>query len=186
MAIDYEKVNWNTNSYVNPNNMNHMDEGIKQACDGVDNSVKKGSANTENVGWSGSNYPYMTVGGERKRLELHSEYSQKFAWVNHDINNQGTCNANEVVFLGWRANPYGVDVNATHKMYLEDFPNKPSNFTIDNCKIMYATTECSSDWGVVGKTALAMYNQDGVFAFGRIHSTNQYYTVKALLMRTDI
>lgn len=117
---------------------------------------------------------------------ITANYNQKYAWVNHDVNNRGTCNANEVVFLGWRANTYGVDGNATHKMYLEDFPNKPSNFTIDNCKIMYATTECSADWGMVGRTSLAMYNQDGMFAFGRIHSTNQFYTVKALLMRTDI
>lgn len=37
MAINYSRVNWDTTKYVNPSNMNQMDEGIKDACDGVDN-----------------------------------------------------------------------------------------------------------------------------------------------------
>ena len=36
MAIDYSKVGWTANSYVNPVNMDKMDSGIKAACDGVD------------------------------------------------------------------------------------------------------------------------------------------------------
>ena len=36
MAIDYKKVGWDTTKYVNPTNMNQMDDGIKAACDGVD------------------------------------------------------------------------------------------------------------------------------------------------------
>lgn len=36
MAIDYERVNWDTTKFVNPSNMNQMDLGIKNACDGVD------------------------------------------------------------------------------------------------------------------------------------------------------
>lgn len=36
MAIDYTKVGWDTTKYVNPTNMNQMDNGIKAACDGVD------------------------------------------------------------------------------------------------------------------------------------------------------
>lgn len=36
MAIEYERVNWDTTKYVNPTNMNQMDAGIKAACDGVD------------------------------------------------------------------------------------------------------------------------------------------------------
>lgn len=36
MAIDYTKVGWDTTKYVNPTNMNQMDDGIKAACDGVD------------------------------------------------------------------------------------------------------------------------------------------------------
>lgn len=34
--INYQKVGWNTTSYFGPTNMNHMDDGIKAACDGVD------------------------------------------------------------------------------------------------------------------------------------------------------
>lgn len=36
MAIEYERVNWDTTKYINPTNMNQMDAGIKAACDGVD------------------------------------------------------------------------------------------------------------------------------------------------------
>lgn len=36
MAINYTPVGWDTAKYVNPTNMNHMDDGIKAACDGVD------------------------------------------------------------------------------------------------------------------------------------------------------
>jgi len=36
MAINYTKVGWDTSKYVNPTNMNKMDDGIKAACDGVD------------------------------------------------------------------------------------------------------------------------------------------------------
>lgn len=36
MAINYERVNWDTTSYVNPHNMNQMDEGIEAACNAAD------------------------------------------------------------------------------------------------------------------------------------------------------
>lgn len=36
MAINYEPIEWNSTKYVNPSNMNQMDDGIKAACDGVD------------------------------------------------------------------------------------------------------------------------------------------------------
>lgn len=36
MAIDYKPVGWSTADYINPSNMNQMDNGIKAACDGVD------------------------------------------------------------------------------------------------------------------------------------------------------
>lgn len=36
MAINYKPVGWDTTKYVNPSNMNQMDDGIKAACDGVD------------------------------------------------------------------------------------------------------------------------------------------------------
>lgn len=39
MAINYEPVGWDTSKFVNPTNMNQMDNGIKEACDGVDKLV---------------------------------------------------------------------------------------------------------------------------------------------------
>lgn len=36
MAINYEPVGWDTTKYFNPTNMNHMDGGIKSACDKAD------------------------------------------------------------------------------------------------------------------------------------------------------
>lgn len=36
MAINYAPVGWDTTKYINPTNMNHMDEGIKAACDKAD------------------------------------------------------------------------------------------------------------------------------------------------------
>ena len=36
MEINYEPVGWDTTKYFNPTNMNHMDDGIKAACDKAD------------------------------------------------------------------------------------------------------------------------------------------------------
>ena len=36
MAINYQKVGWDTSKFVNPTNMNQMDAGIKAACDAAD------------------------------------------------------------------------------------------------------------------------------------------------------
>lgn len=36
MAINYTPIGFNTKTYSNPTTMNHMDNGIKSACDGVD------------------------------------------------------------------------------------------------------------------------------------------------------
>ena len=36
MAINYQKVGWDTTKYFNPTNMHHMDDGIKAACDKSD------------------------------------------------------------------------------------------------------------------------------------------------------
>ena len=38
MAINYEPVGWDTTKYFNPTNMNHMDDGIKAACDNADSN----------------------------------------------------------------------------------------------------------------------------------------------------
>jgi len=37
MAINYNKKTWNADSYINPSSMNNIENGLKQACDGVDN-----------------------------------------------------------------------------------------------------------------------------------------------------
>lgn len=39
MAINYNRVNWDTTKYVNPTNMNNMDAGIKAACDFADENA---------------------------------------------------------------------------------------------------------------------------------------------------
>lgn len=41
MAINYTKIGWDTSKYVNPTNMNQMDNGIKAACDAIDSEVLK-------------------------------------------------------------------------------------------------------------------------------------------------
>lgn len=35
--INYEKQTWDADSYVQPTRMNHIEEGIKEACDKIDN-----------------------------------------------------------------------------------------------------------------------------------------------------
>ena len=47
MAINYQKVGWDTTKYFNPTNMNHMDDGIKAACDNAD-SNKESIADVNN------------------------------------------------------------------------------------------------------------------------------------------
>lgn len=47
MAINYEPVGWDTTKYFNPTNMNHMDDGIKAACDNAD-SNKESIADVNN------------------------------------------------------------------------------------------------------------------------------------------
>ena len=34
--INYQQIGWDTTKYFNPTNMNHMDDGIKAACDKSD------------------------------------------------------------------------------------------------------------------------------------------------------
>lgn len=47
MAINYNPVGWDSTKFFNPTNMNQMDNGIKSACDGVDDigNFKKGAVN---------------------------------------------------------------------------------------------------------------------------------------------
>lgn len=51
MAINYEKVGWDPTKFVGPTNMNHMDDGIKAACDEVDAlNTAMGDADISKVG----------------------------------------------------------------------------------------------------------------------------------------
>lgn len=49
MPIDYEKIGWDTSKYINPTDMNHMDDGIKAACDGVDKNTQSIEALNSNL-----------------------------------------------------------------------------------------------------------------------------------------
>lgn len=49
MAIEYEKIGWDTSKYINPTDMNHMDDGIKAACDGVDKNTQSIEALNSNL-----------------------------------------------------------------------------------------------------------------------------------------
>ena len=51
MSIDYQKYGFNTTTFINPTNMNWLDDGIKAACDGVDKlDDKVGSADISKIG----------------------------------------------------------------------------------------------------------------------------------------
>ena len=49
MSIDYEKIGWDTSKYINPTDMNHMDDGIKAACDGVNKNTQSIEALNSNL-----------------------------------------------------------------------------------------------------------------------------------------
>lgn len=40
MAINYSEVGWNSGSYLGPTDFNHMDDGIKAACDQADENAE--------------------------------------------------------------------------------------------------------------------------------------------------
>lgn len=82
MAINYTEVGWDTSKYVNPTNMNQMDDGIKAACDGVDelNSTKldkAGGTMTGNLTITNSSaQPTLTIGSTSStRLSILNLYS---------------------------------------------------------------------------------------------------------------
>lgn len=54
MSINYTEVGWNSGSYLGPTNFNHMDDGIKEACDGVDNITDVLTPSSEGVTISGT------------------------------------------------------------------------------------------------------------------------------------
>ena len=79
MAIEYEKIGWDTSKYINPTDMNHMDDGIKAACDGVDKNTQSIEALNSNLSVIGELYQF-TLGGSKKgfvkgenKLTVHTE-----------------------------------------------------------------------------------------------------------------
>lgn len=79
MSIDYEKIGWDTSKYINPTDMNHMDDGIKAACDGVDKNTQSIEALNSNLSVIGELYQF-TLGGSKKgfvkgenKLTVHTE-----------------------------------------------------------------------------------------------------------------
>lgn len=59
MAIEYEKIGWDTSKYINPTDMNHMDDGIKAACDGVDKNTQ--SIEALNNNFAGLHFSVLTA-----------------------------------------------------------------------------------------------------------------------------
>ena len=79
MSIDYEKIGWDTSKYINPTDMNHMDDGIKAACDGVDKNTQAIESLNSNLSVIGELYPF-TLGGSKKgfvkgenKLTVHTQ-----------------------------------------------------------------------------------------------------------------
>lgn len=68
MPINYNPVGWDTTKYVNPTNMNQMDNGIKAACDGVDALTKEVSDVNESLN-DFVNIRMLTSGGFPKMAE---------------------------------------------------------------------------------------------------------------------
>lgn len=62
MAINYNPVGWDPTKYFGPTNMNHMDDGIKAACDGVDKLTTEVAAVNESL--------------EKKSLNTYTTFSQ--------------------------------------------------------------------------------------------------------------
>lgn len=95
MAIEYERVNWDTTKYVNPTNMNQMDAGIKAACDGVDENSTQITAINSNL--QQLNNVSLKELGEIKGdfnnyVEMGLAYSANYAAVaNRPQNNPDSC-----------------------------------------------------------------------------------------------
>ena len=100
MAINYAPVGWDTTKYINPTNMNHMDEGIKAACDKADANESaiadvnnnllnqavilwevSGSAETKQIDLSQYKYALiiLTVSGFTTQKMLRPVYVQSFS-----------------------------------------------------------------------------------------------------------
>lgn len=64
---DYERINWDTTMYVNPENMNKMDKGIKDACDGVNENSTAISEVNSNLSYK-TDRPKASIGEYRAHV----------------------------------------------------------------------------------------------------------------------
>lgn len=88
MAINYNKVGWDTTKYFNPSNMNHMDDGIKAACDKADTNESAISSVSDRVT------------NNEKAIEQANSNLVKTATIT------GTTNTGGGIFTGLSANEY--------------------------------------------------------------------------------
>ena len=104
MAINYQKVGWDTTKYFNPTNMNHMDDGIKAACDKADENEasiadvnsKLGNTDISAIGDGtvtggldalNSNFTWKRVGAEHKGVPISypSEFNELYVLVDYGM-----------------------------------------------------------------------------------------------------
>ena len=77
MAINYEKVGWDTTKYINPSNMNHMDEGIKAACDKADaneKAIEETNSNLNTINLQTLQSASTKLSNNALNIDLNSEY----------------------------------------------------------------------------------------------------------------
>lgn len=123
MAINYTKIGWDTSKYVNPTNMNQMDNGIKAACDAVDaigtNYIKSSESALQKIA--------LSSGSAATVLQLQSRASA--TWLGY-LNSSGTV----LGYIGVESNnkPAFYD-SASHEIALkEDLDNKiKTNYNAD-------------------------------------------------------
>ena len=78
MAISYEEVGWDPSKYFGPTNMNHMDDGIKAACDGVDKlTTDIGTADLSKIGDG------TVMGAVVQNAKDIEEVNSNFKWMQH-------------------------------------------------------------------------------------------------------
>jgi len=75
MAINYSEVGWNSGSYLGPTNFNHMDEGIKAACDQADENAADIISLNESLAKFGIELTTNTAGIQGIAEALNTAYS---------------------------------------------------------------------------------------------------------------
>ena len=95
MAINYEKVGWDTTKFVGPTNMNHMDTGIKKACDGVDAlNTAMGDADISKVGDGTAKGAILELNNNLSEAILQNTKKIRYTAVS------GSTDGNGIVYIG--------------------------------------------------------------------------------------